>query len=89
MNQLRTKNSNINLGLKSGCEMLSIDSIFLMTFTKLFSKAYDVHSLFWPTGKKNMRLFISLFEYYTSKCASEIQIDVRGRTIAQFKFTFN
>ena len=39
MNLMRTKNSNTSLNTKSGCEVLSRNSIFLMTFIKLVFKA--------------------------------------------------
>lgn len=59
-----------------------------MTFIKLVFKAYYTHNLFWPT-EINVVLFISLFEYYTSKHAFEIQTGIHGRTMAKFRFTFN
>lgn len=88
MNLMRTKNSNTSLNTKSGCEILSRNSTFLMTFIKLVFKAYSIHNLSWPV-EKNVRMFLSLFEYYTSKCASEIQTGIHGRKMAPFKFTFN
>lgn len=49
---LRIKNSNTSLNTKSGCEILSKHSIFVMTFIKLVFKVHSVHNLSWSTGKK-------------------------------------
>jgi len=49
---LRTKNSNTSLNTKSGCEILSTHSIFLMTVIKLVFKVHSVYSLSWSVGKK-------------------------------------
>lgn len=89
VNLLRTKNSNNSLATKPGCEILSINSIFLMIFTKLVFKLHSYTQFLLACRKNNARMFLSLFEYYTSKCACEIQIGIHGRKMAQFKFTFN